>query len=151
MGPTIRLSPLVTTIVCNKSTMSADSQITAGDHKTAATKLFRRNGDIIGVAGDFAAALLFVEWWCGVVSEEYPDPPDMKDVEALVLSHTGIYLFCGSAVPIKITHPFAAIGSGAAAALGAMHMGATPQQAIKVASRVDPYTGGRIKSMKLPE
>lgn len=40
---------------------------------------------------------------------------------------------------------FYAIGSGAGIALGALAMGATAEQAVEIASRFNPWTGGQIQ------
>jgi ATP-dependent protease HslVU (ClpYQ) peptidase subunit len=50
---------------------------------------------------------------------------------------------------MKIDEPFFAIGSGSTTALGAMHAGATTAQAIKAATKVDPFTGMGVKTLKL--
>jgi hypothetical protein len=42
-----------------------------------------------------------------------------------------------------------AIGRGAQAALGAMYMGATPEEAAQVACAVDPYCSGPITVERL--
>lgn len=47
--------------------------------------------------------------------------------------------------------PFMALGSGAKAALGALHMGADAAQAVTVACAVDAYTGGPVTTLALDE
>ena len=43
----------------------------------------------------------------------------------------------------------AAIGSGAPYAIAAMACGKNAMDAVKIAKKFDPYTGGRITSIKL--
>lgn len=54
------------------------------------------------------------------------------------------YAFSG---PIKADRY--AVGSGADFALGAMAMGATAEQAIEVASSLDPHTGGTVTALRI--
>lgn len=46
--------------------------------------------------------------------------------------------------------PFMAIGSGAQGAMVALHLGLSPREAVRIASRVDPNSGGRVRSLSLP-
>lgn len=50
--------------------------------------------------------------------------------------------------PMKMKTPFA-IGSGWVAALGAMLAGADAKQAVKIASKIDVHTGGKITSYSI--
>lgn len=42
-----------------------------------------------------------------------------------------------------------ALGSGSVAAMGAMLAGADAKTAVKIASKLDPYTGGKIDVVKV--
>jgi 20S proteasome alpha/beta subunit len=44
-----------------------------------------------------------------------------------------------------------AIGSGAAYALAAMDMGATAKEAVEMAAKRDVYTGGKIRTLTVPD
>lgn len=44
-----------------------------------------------------------------------------------------------------------AIGSGSDHALTAMDMGATAAEAVKIAMKRDPFTGGKIKTFRIPK
>ncbi|MEO1035239.1 MAG: hypothetical protein AAFX44_06720 [Pseudomonadota bacterium] len=44
---------------------------------------------------------------------------------------------------------FYAIGSGAKVAMGALHMGADAETAVRIASQVDPYTSNIVRSYRL--
>jgi len=52
--------------------------------------------------------------------------------------------------PQQVFDDFLAIGSGAAYAIGAMEQGATPAEAVFIASRHDGNTGGPIKTYTFP-
>lgn len=130
----------MTTIVCNREEMAGDTLIVS-DTKATATKVFKHKGSCIGVAGSYIECLEFVRWWKGGAKGE---PPEVSEVDALVLTKDGrILMFNQHHAFFELEDPYAAIGSGGAAALGAMHAGATPSQAIKIAGEIDPCTGGK--------
>lgn len=75
--------------------------------------------------------------------------PRTRETKGLILTKKGIFTFDNPSSWLKIDGPFYSIGSGSPSALGAMHAGATTVQAIKAASKVDPYTGLGVKTLKL--
>ena len=139
----------MTTVACDRDLeeMAADSRLTDGDTNANARKLWKVNGHLIGVAGDYPAAVAFVNWY---KSKTKPNVPDMKNLNVMVLTPTGKILhYDHSLHPYEVTDNFSAIGSGAQAALGAMHAGARPRDAVRIASKIDRNTGGRIHVRKL--
>lgn len=156
----------MTTIAWDGKTIAADSQVTyeseAGGHRKhrCGTKLFRKtvllDGDaeevIIATQGDASAANLFVQWFDGT----HKDAPEIfaynpPDFTCLVWFRHGIYEYDAYCIGEKVVEPFYAIGSGAKAALGAMHMGADALRAVQIAALVDPYTAGPYQTEKLEE
>lgn len=130
----------MTTIVCDTQCMAGDTLLLS-DTVCNAPKVFKHKGNCIGIAGTYVDCMRFVKWWRAGAEGNVPK---MTNVDALVLTRDGrILCFDQDESFFEINDPFAAIGSGAQAALGAMHMGATPQKAVRVASKVDPATGGR--------
>jgi ATP-dependent protease HslVU (ClpYQ) peptidase subunit len=128
----------MTTIACNHALMAGDTLLTS-DIKCNAQKVFKHKGNCVGIAGTYVDCVVFVNWWKKGAKGE---PPKMDEVEALVLTNDGrILCFDGHASFFELNDKFAAIGSGSQAALGAMHMGAWPKEAVQVASKVDPQTG----------
>lgn len=126
--------------------MAGDSQLTDEVCKSHCRKVWRHKGVCIGIAGTYNDCTEFISWYRGGMKG---DLPEMKDVNALMLSPNGIWMFDGSAKPYKITDRFMAIGSGAQAAMAAMYMGASPKEAVEIASKVDAYTGGPIQTRTL--
>jgi len=130
----------MTTIACDRKLMAGDTLLCA-DTKANATKVFKHKGAVVGVAGTYVHCMEFVKWWRDGAQG---DTPDMEEVDAIVLTKDGrILCFNHHHAFFEITDSFTAIGSGAAAALGAMHAGADPAAAIKIASKVDMFTGGK--------
>lgn len=129
----------MSTIVCSRKAMAADSMVTDGHTSIYALKIWRVEDGLLGVAGQYDQCILFKNWLQGRCS----DAPDMEDVDALYCDGKDIICWSGSIVPMFVQDKFTAIGSGATAALGALHMGASLKDAIRVAKKVDLFTGGR--------
>lgn len=141
---------MVTTIAVRAGIMAADSKVTACNGSIGKmSKLFRLRGDIVGIAGDMAAALVFCDWY------KRPDRKDIPaalrdgdaDFSAIVLTADGLIEYDRWCRQMIISEKFHAIGSGTKAALGAMHFGATARQAVAIACKVDVYTGLPVHSL----
>jgi len=131
----------MTTVVCTRDAMASDSQL-SGDYRASAKKVWKVDGNIVGIAGQYAPCVQFVRWLKGELEEE----PDMDNVDAMVVTKDGRILhYNGTIDPFEVDDEFSAIGSGAQAALAAMHLGAGLERAIEVASLVDVGTGGKVQ------
>ena len=132
----------MTTVACNRDYIAADSLI-VGDHMGHGRKVFKVKGNCIGIAGTYVASMNFVRWY---KRKDKDSPPDgIEDVNALVLTPSGsIRVYEGTVDYYEVEDDFCAIGSGAGAALAAMHLGCNPVKAIETATKVDAYTGGKI-------
>jgi hypothetical protein len=99
---------------------------------------------VVGYAGCLDSGVKFLGWVKrGMGSGGKPN--DLHDeFIGLVLDKDGIYEYRYPLVPIRVEGDCWAIGSGAQAALGAMSMGATPEEAAEVACAIDPYCSGPI-------
>lgn len=137
----------MTTIAAKDGVMACDSRITGG-FENPARKIRKGKGCIVGYCGDWIAGEALAEYY---ISEGGTEPPldDNDDIELLVLKKSGIYLVDRKFRKVKIHGKHYAIGSGAAAAMVAMNMGASATEAIKEASKVDDYTDGRVRSLRL--
>ena len=148
----------MTTIAANCEGMASDSQMT--DEKSATMqsvpKFWRVKGWLVGGAGDYADIIKVIE----ELKIQKTDPgTTLREVEIklkadtvilLLLSPNGnLYMSEDGSSPLPISDGFAAIGSGAQGALVAMHLGATPAEAVRAVKKVDPSTGGRIITRKL--
>lgn len=145
----------MTTIVYHDGVLASDSQVTAGDaRKFRCEKLYRVDVKgveaLVGLAGGAFDGLAFLDWLVG----DKPEPPQRlidgeADFTAVMLNRYGLFEFDKWCRPDKVLERFYAVGSGASAALGALHMGATARQAVEVACRIDPFSGGPIVEMSL--
>jgi ATP-dependent protease HslVU (ClpYQ) peptidase subunit len=139
----------MTTIAANKKCMAADRKVTDGD-RVFKTHKIRRIGDaIVGGAGTSSAIAKFFRW---MESGKQDSPPKLDkddELEALVLTPAGLFTYGNDFTPDEVLDPFYAIGSGAHAALAAMHMKATPKRAVEIACKVDNSTDGPVDVLML--
>lgn len=139
----------MTTIAASRNQMAADQRVTDGVRRFRGRKI-RRIGDVVvGCAGSGPAIAKFLRW---LESGKQDDPPKMgkdDELEAIVLTPAGLFIYDTSLEAEECLDPFYAVGTGAEAALGAMHMGADPRRAVEVAALVDNSTGGPIDVIDL--
>lgn len=149
----------MTTVVFRDGVFASDTLVIGGDLKSHAEKMFvrttgrgtNRRKVVIGVSGTLGPAMLFVDWY-GKQSkppERFLTMSDDSDFDALVWDRGKLFTFDRECYPMPITDPFYAIGSGAAAALGAMHKGASAVEAVRIAMKIDSQTGGSVKTIKV--
>jgi hypothetical protein len=142
----IGITDYMTTICTDGETIAADMLVT-GDGMTHGTfsKLARaKDGSIIGLAGTAFDLGSFVDWYNGDRADPWFAP---EHTEILVMSPDGVIRNFNHVGRSFISTAPQAIGSGAAVAYGALAMGASPKQAVEVASKRDIYTGGGVESM----
>lgn len=101
---------------------------------------------IVGFAGGANDTITAVEFFSN--PENFKRVPNTKGLQGLVLTADGdIYIFNSLSQWIRINEPFAAVGSGAPFALGAMESGASPKEAVRAAMKRDPWSGLGVKTM----
>jgi hypothetical protein len=165
----------VTTIVVKGGRMASDSRLTVsseegGDRVFNVKKIFRtRHGNVVGTSGENGPGLVFLQWAEDLGSDgihvvydkdyapprpEILDSQEVEDFQALVLTAGGQLIsydkfFVPETIYLEANFGFYAIGSGAKAALGALHAnsGLTAKQAVIIASLVDPWTAGPFVEM----
>lgn len=134
----------MTTVAYDGITLAADSRgiddgVIMGDREI---KLHKVGSSLVGMAGECCAMPAFIEFLeTGVWVKE------AEGCSAIVVSGVSAKLYEGNKYPLKIHAPYA-IGSGAIAALAAMYAGVDAVKAVKIASRLDPGTGGRVMKMR---
>jgi hypothetical protein len=137
--------------------VASDSQATLGDQKLAGdfVKVVRDESTLFCFSGTFCMFTPLVKWYKGGCLEDAVpkcDPeyhhrlwvfnPSLDHPEVFVNVHKAPY-------PIPLFTP-AAMGSGADYALGALYAGATLKEAVRIASKLDVYTGGKITLYDVP-
>jgi len=137
----------MTTIVVCGSEMACDSRVSGG-FTAASRKIRKKKNCIVGYAGDWIAGEYFADYYLSS-KEEKPNRDSDDDLELLVLKKSGIYLVDYRFREVRICGNHYAIGSGAAAAMVAMNLGLNAADAIREAIKVDDYTGGKVRVLKL--
>jgi len=119
--------------------MAADRKYSHNETMFYGKKLERHGDIIISTAGTADIGTDFIEWLKGG-----DEPETLDDMDAIVLTPQGIFVYAETIIPVQLEQDFYAIGSGAHAALGAMFCGKNPVEAVEIAAKIDPYTGGVV-------
>lgn len=138
----------MTTIAWDGKTLAVDSYVNQGDIITDkdGIKIFYDVGDYhaAAIAGLLIPLGDFVEWLKGEKEKDHPK----ADGEIVVVDSNGdAYSFFpdDSHNPTQRRMSPYATGSGRKLAIGAMEAGATAIEAIEIAARRDPFTGGKVR------
>ena len=147
----------MTTIACNKEEMAGDLQLTISGTQISKcrTKIFKidPNPDyfpepfLVGFAGDAGEIVDLLDFF------EHPEvhqkPPRIRNTQGLVLTASNkIFQFTNPTNWIEINDKYAAIGTGSSYALGALSAGASPKDAVTAATKLDPFSGMGVKTLK---
>jgi 20S proteasome alpha/beta subunit len=146
----------ITTIACSRKEIACDLKMTySGSIQwKCKTKIYQFDAHpdtypvdfMIGFAGTANDMVTAAEFFS--MPDNFKTVPRIKGLNGLVLTAKGeIYIFDTLDKWLMIDEPYAAIGSGSMFAIGAMSAGAPPKEAIKAASKSDPYTGLGCKVM----
>jgi len=141
----------LTTIACNKESLATDLQLTTNvgvKLKTAskalileeekASKLFDCREAVVAFSGSVNEWGKFIEW----ASDISQKLPRFSDIEFLMLTNRKqIYVSRNFKNWLQIQNKHHSIGTGSQFALGALEAGKSPEEAIKIASKHDIYTG----------
>ena len=151
----------------NKIVMSADSQVTFGDHKTqtsgeglSVSKIYESNNIIVGSSGTVVESnffrlftdshLLSTDTELEILRYLVDFTKWMKDFDSSFTAPKNHYIIViGETIAqilgleIHLVESFSAVGSGMWVALGALTQGASCEDAIEAAKKYDLYCGGK--------
>lgn len=147
--------------------LAADSRVTLGDYRVVGSseaepmKVCSVNGMVIGGAGRKST----LQWLTYFARNHSPASESEVDVSAFILEFcewmekksksfglenhflvafgSSLFKVYSSLAVMKVPE-FAAIGSGGDYALAAMYLGHSPEDAARVAAKLDPWCGGDI-------
>ncbi|HEV2897411.1 MAG TPA: hypothetical protein VGX71_06130 [Pseudaminobacter sp.] len=148
----------MTTIVYRDGIMATDSRAFSGHRSPIGFKKKLHvlpNGALVASSSsDVGRTDAFAKWCIQAVNEGHPLPACTHDskigVQALLVWTDGtVYYWNSRCFTGPLEAPFFAIGSGWEFALGALHAGATAEEAVRIASECDSLTGGPIQTAKL--
>lgn len=144
----------MTTIAFRDGVLASDSHVVFDQqvHVYDVVKIVETNdGKFAGACGKLSQAARFLQWIVNPGKRESPisDP----DVSGFTVDEDGVVTIYDDegSHEIELPYNFFALGSGQEAALAAMHMGATAEQAIEIAGRVCKFTGGRIQVLRFKD
>lgn len=124
--------------------MAADS-LACNGIKWRFRKLYRLpDGGIFGGAGSVQEVLAVVGWLRGG-----DKPADLQNFEGILVTKEGICALGMRLMREPIVERCYAAGSGAHFAIAAMACGRSALEAVRIAARFDPGTGGRVETMIL--
>jgi coenzyme F420-reducing hydrogenase gamma subunit len=139
----------MTTIIGTRKGIYSDSQVTTGALPYLAEKIIIIDRTIIGCAGDCTAIEKFLTWYNDPDEDSTPEYDETEDFAALTLNANGLFFWCSAFGPDKVIGKSMCIGSGAMVAQTAMHLGKTPEQAIRVAAQLDVFSSLPIQTQLL--
>lgn len=141
----------MTTIAFKDGVLASDTlSVYGGNAKESfnAQKIMRgKNGALLAMCGDFGPVHSFATALAKGVTNQAPLPKDCGRVVEIrrtgkIIVHEG-----GGSYPLR-ERSFS-YGSGSDAARGAMLAGASAARAVRIASKVDINTGGRVRILAL--
>ena len=141
----------MTAIAFRDGVMACDTQTIFNSFKRHKSKIIEKNGYLIGVSGIACPSDSDIISW--FFKGEYPLPQFSNDeikFSLLVLTPKNhIELWDQTGYKEEISSPFWATGAGADVCMGAMEMGASAQEAVKIAIKWCEGCGGRVISRSL--
>lgn len=139
------------TVICYRDgIMAADCGTIYGSRNLGGVKKIARSadGNLAGSAGDSTDCEAFRTWFAAGGPKETIPKLTNEDghFDAMIATSDGrLFMMDGGMLPILLTAPFYAIGSGAGIATGAMYMGASAEEAVRAAIDHDCYCFGPVQ------
>ncbi len=146
----------------DKVVIAADTQLTWGKERCTTHKLeVLSDGSILGLCGEAVMCDKLRDWWDGgcegdspmkVKQDEAGATKDDNDtfVSGLLVDIDGeVFILLNGTDKLKATDEFLTDGSGGPYARMAMQYGASPEEAIKQASKFDVYTNDVVDVIEI--
>lgn len=145
--PRLLFRSAMTTIAVKDGVMASDGRV-SGSQIWAETdrKIFRIRRMLVGLAGDAVGCNKLLQWLHDGGEGQAPKAPNTSTL--LVHCDGTVWAMDDGKDAVRIEAP-TAIGSGAQFAIGAMLAGKSAAQAVRIAMKRDPNTGGRIRTLRL--
>ncbi len=136
----------MTTIAYKHGILAADTLCTSGMDLRIGniTKIWMGKSYMGGLSGTISDGALFKKWL--VKDNLKGDIPDFsKDLKAVIIGRDhNIYYMAIAGILVPVDATCAASGTGEEVALGAMHAGASAEQAVEISIGLDIYSGGDV-------
>lgn len=130
-----------------KIKMAADTFVHTPTAGYQTTKIVRCGETLVGCAGTSEMCQKFIHWRLGGAVPKL----GRSAFEAIVADETGVYLYNNSCTPERLRgrDVYYAIGSGRQYAMGALAVGADPENAVTIACMFDPFSKLPIEKVQL--
>lgn len=127
--------------------MVSDTNFGDSDQRGRMRKVWRVNGQLVGLSGNLDEFAPFLLWFKDMASPK----PKIKSLSALIMQPTGILWFSDSTAPIVVQGRCHAIGSGAKAAMAAHEAlaFADPKRAVLIACNHDSASRPPVRLYRL--
>ena len=144
----------MTTIVVSKNGIASDTKATFNDTYYNAQKIYEiehmGKRTFIGFSGDSQQAAIFLDWIQNG-SNQLPkfDEDKLNGMSAITINEDGLIMLWNNRdlVPTVVKDEYFSIGSGQHAALAAMALGSSIEQAVVTAMQIDVHSGGAVDAM----
>lgn len=136
----------MTTIIATKDRMIADSYVTASVAFNT-QKIFKIKNSLFGYCGELGECLLMLEWIKDGCHKKHK--PKIDESELIQINGKRIVVWDKHLIPILVSNPIYAIGSGSHYALGAVAAGASLEKAMEIASTLCTYTKPPFTSISI--
>lgn len=147
----------MTTIVFRSGFVASDSRVTLdGDyiHPREVVKVWRCGDALFGIVGS-AENMDTLKEWLEFGGPHAPDRPELEDTTLIEFCADGrIYEHHGKDGTMEVTplaKDFYVWGSGRLIAYGALELGASAAEAVLIAAKYDPSTGGTVRELQVVE
>ena len=108
--------------------------------------------EIIACTGDYHQCKAFIEWFASGSEVDFAKKIDSNQVNFSAIVYSSEFdtynMYINSTVPVPVDS-ICSIGTGRSYALGAMHYVASAEEAIFIASALDPFTNNKIQRIDL--
>ena len=148
----------MTTIAYDGTTLSADGRVTVGstivhekENKIVKLKNLKYGSHELCYAAFAGSLSSFHEYLILLAMGEPEEHSDSSDVEILFITSKGKALVKepGKVILIECQEKHIALGSGSDFARSAMKLGFSTKEAVKHATTMDIYSGGRVRTVKI--
>lgn len=143
----------MTTIAYNKGVLAFDSRVTSGGVNVGSVVKGKKTRKyLIAAAGSCEDTDAWMDWMesGGKLEDRKNYGLDKEcDMECVAVDKKGrVFQYGSKCYPYTYKSQFLALGSGWAFAMGAMALGASASEAVKVAAKFDVATGGSVLELK---
>lgn len=146
----------MTTVAYKDGVIAGDGLCTHASYVSSRSfqKIVATDSHLAGISGQADYGAAFLEWvkaGCDPKHIPLSATKTTGDIDAFVVDASGnVTAYGQDMMPLSLGRPkFYAVGSGWAFAIGAMAMGASAEQAVRIAAKFDTATGGKIVTRRL--